>query len=347
MCKIIRFAILGATVLLILGCSSKSEETSANNVEKDLSLSEPTETHMLKDDLELLDDIRTVQPISGDQLIIVDGKPGIYLFENYKMTTRIGTKGNGPCEYEGISSIDISGDTLFVLSPNQNKITSYSISNNECLGEISNEKLSSKAYMYRNGDHFILGSAANAYTPDSAAVMHRFNGDRSLQPLNLTAGELNRVEAPISISRAGLNFGVKENLLFSYFPLTTKLFIWDLDNKSGQSFPLNLDIKREEIKAAGDDMNRIMELIQSDFHLVTNIITTTENVGVVHHGYDEDGDYKILLQLYNIDGTLQRRFTSEHSMMAFYNGQFIELRETTDPNTEYTYEIAYRALEGE
>lgn len=336
------------TSIIVYGCSSHAEEAPAVNEGKSLNILETTETYLLKDDMELLDHINIVQHLGSDRMLIVDNKPSISLFENYEMTGNIGESGAGPCEYEGVSAFDVSSDTVYVLSAAQSKIISYSIESGECLGEISHEELSSQSYIYRTGNQFILGSQAYSFgTPDSTVLMHRLTDDKVMEPLKLNVGDLNRIKTPIALRAAGLDFGVSGKQVFTYFPLTSKLFVLNEQDDSIKSFPVDIDIKREEVKAAGEDIDQLLEIIRGDFEFISRIFTVNDHIALVYqqNAIDTEGS-KYFIQLYSSGGDFLGEFEGDYPFLSFHDDQLVELREVEDPGSDYSYEIAYRKIQG-
>lgn len=338
----------GTIVVLLLfimtGCTAEDADR-RNDGNRELRLSDPVDIQTLNDDLEILDNIHIVHSLDGERLLVADSKPSVSLFENHEMISRIGTSGSGPCEYEHISAIDVIGDTLYVLSANQSKIISFSIDSGECLDETGHPNLSNKFYLTRITDGFIVGRMSYTLaTPDSLPALEKLDDQGTISALDLELGNLNRIKTAVNMRAPGLDFSRHNDELFIYFPLTTDMHVYDIGGNTFRTFPLKLDIRREEITAAGEDINKILEIIRGDFEFVLHTYATDFGLLVQHASNPRSDGASRVARLYSYEGELLGEWALEYEIVASDGDNLLELREAADPASEYSYEIAYRQL---
>lgn len=308
------------------------------------NLSESGESHTLRDDLRLLGNVNEVAPAGENRLVISDNSPGVALFEDYEMVRSYGSEGEGPCEYTSVNSFDISGDTLFVLNTSQAKIITYRISSGECLGERNPSLLSSQYYLERENGYFHTARISyHMMSPDSTRLLFKLRDSGESEAYPLTLGDLNPVQSPIQARAPGLDFARHGNRLYAYFPLTDMLTVLNTGDGSISGIPLRVDLKREEIEEAGEDLNAAVEIIQNQMEWVYPVLSSEEWIAVgVLRNNDDDPVRRV--QFYSHEGAFLGESVVEGRAVAVDGNRLVLLREASDPSGDYTYELAYREV---
>jgi hypothetical protein len=335
-----------SVLLTFIGCSS-GEDTKATASNISISLADSAETHVLKDDLTLLGSLNGMYFIEKDRFIATDNSPGVYLFEDYEMTASFGSAGKGPCEFEQISAVDMNESTLYVLDQSLTKLISYDINTQECLGEMNHEDLGGAHLLHKEegSPSFIIGRTSyTSFSNDSLPLAYRIYEDETSEPLDFNLGRVNAVKSVVNMRASGMNFKKQGNQLFSYYPLTDSLYSISLDDYSVSSIPLGIDIQREEIESDGQDFNKIIEIIQSDFEFMDRYFSSDQWVGVqvVHQATSEEEEPTRVLKFYTHDGNMILEIPAKGRVTNYFNGQLVELYEGQNPNSEYVYSIGFR-----
>lgn len=339
-------SLLSLALLLFLSACSGGDSPEALSSDRTVSLGEISESHPLVDDLKILDSVTEIVSLDGGRYLVQDQEPSVTLFRDYEMVRRYGAVGEGPCEYSGISAIDTSGDSLFVLSASQVKILTYRISTGECLGETSNEELSGRAFLERRGDQFYTARANYITgTPDSTELLYRLNNEGEMESLGLELGTVDPAEAFVTMVAPGLNFASSGDLLYAYYPFTDQMIHYNTANGSLESSPLRIDIRREAIEKAGENVEEIVNIIQNDFQFVQHLVATDRWIALSvgqQNGSDEDA--RLWVQFYEPDGTFIGEAETENRMVGARGNQLILLREASDASADQTYELLYREV---
>ena len=145
---------------------------------------------------------------------------------------------------------------------------------------------------------------------------------------------------------SGMNFEKHDNSLYGYYPMTDSLYSINLDDYSVNSIPLDIDIQRDEIEAAGEDFNKIIEIIQTDFEFMDRYFISDQWVGiqVVHQAASEEEEATRVLKFFTHRGDFIKEIPSTGKTIAFHNGQLVELYEGQNPNSDYVYSIGFRDI---
>lgn len=336
------------TTILALVSASCTKGTSGNEEEQyseNVHLEKPNKIHTLKDDQTPIGRLDEVYVLDENRLLIVEGTPAVRIFDNYEMTRTIGRNGQGPCEYESISAVALRGDSISVLNPTQNKITTYNIENGECLGEINSPSLQTEFYLYRDSISYLTGNMSyTVVTPDTASIFQRVYEDGSVERLDYRLNDLDAVRTVISMRSPALDFSEWGNELFTYFPLTEKIVALNLDNNLVRSFPIEIDIKRDEFNTAGNNVNEVLEIIRGDFQYVRWIHAEEDWVAVQYAQRAEDGgnpDFGLLF--YSPEGAFLGQVKTKYQVVGYGRGKFIELR-TEGLQDDYTFGLAFREV---
>lgn len=342
--------ILSTTVCTFYLSACSSAESQSQTAPAKVSLSDSAETHILVDDLALLGDIGDILFVDDNRFIISDRKPSVSLFKNFKMVATFGAEGKGPCEFTNISAIDVENDTLYVLNSNQSKIIKFDVNTQKCLGEISHKALSTSYYLhFREKNHsFLLGRTSYlAPTPDSTVVMQILDSKGDIRPLDLTLDRINPVDAFVQLRAPGMNFSVSGQTLFAYFPLTDSLYALNLNNLQFQAFPLRINTQREEMESAVSNIDKVLEIIQgNEFQFVTRIASSPDWIAIrTQQQASRKGKKPIThLQFYTHDGKFIGKLSTANETIAFHDDKLVEIRQSTDPDAEYTYSIEFREV---
>ncbi|MDZ7773112.1 MAG: 6-bladed beta-propeller [Balneolaceae bacterium] len=342
-----RLSLLLLLFSLALASCTGGEEPNANAPsERSVTVGDVVESHPLEDDMKILDSVAELVPLGGGRHLVQDRSPSVALFEDYRMVRTYGATGEGPCEYSGISAIDTSGDSLFVLSANQAKVVTYHLETGECLGESGNEAFARRAYLERRGDafytartYYVMGAA------DSTQVLFRIPDGGEAEPLELNVGALDPVETPVTMVAPGLNFLRRDNSLYAYYPFTDQMIRYDMNSGALDRFPLRVDIRREEITKAGENIDEIINIIQNNYQFVQHIVGGADWIAfsvAQQNGSDENAT--MYVQFYEPDGSFIGEIETEERMVAVEDGRLVLLREASDATAEHTYELIYREV---
>lgn len=329
---------------LLAACSGTDEPQSAS--ELTVTLAESGETHVLKDDLRLLADVRQLRPLGEGRMLIADSSPSLSLFEDHEMIRVLGGEGEGPCEYTSISAMDVTGDTAHVLSIRQAKVISYSLSTGECLGETSHESYSAATYLARTGgQYYTARTRFTQGTPDSSHLLYRHAANGEPSPLPVTKQMLDPADTPVPMTYPGQDFARSGRRLFAFFPFTDKLVSFDAASGEADTFPLRINVPKQRMSRTSDP-REIMDIINEDLEFVWKVFATPQWVvaSVVHKNVS-DSTRSGGLQAYTHEGDyVGEAYTSGTSPIALHDGQAIFVSQTEDPSSDYTYRLEYRAF---
>ncbi|MDZ7773111.1 MAG: 6-bladed beta-propeller [Balneolaceae bacterium] len=332
---------LSLLFLLAVSCTGSDQPVDPSELEVSLSGSE--ETHLLKDDMQLLSSIENVMALGDSALLVVDQSPNVALFENHVMTRTFGQQGEGPCEYTRVGAIDVSGDSLYVHAPRQSKVITYRLSTGECTGEVSHESFNAATYLARAGGDFYTARTRYAQSmPDSTRLFFRHARDGEPEPLSFTKSMADPIDTPVPITYPGLNFARSGDMLFAYLPFTRTMISLDANTRETAIHPMELSIPREEIESASDS-RRILELINQQMEYVVRLLATDRWVvaSVVHPG-DAGSDQIRGLQFYTHQGDFIGEVNLDAYRLAIHGNRIIYIRTVEDPSSDYSYEVVYR-----
>ncbi|HBX65445.1 MAG: hypothetical protein CL670_01825 [Balneola sp.] len=337
-----------SVLLAFIGCSSEDEnKTPSSSIS--ISLADSATTHVLKDDMTFLGSIAGIDFLDENRLIISDNSPGVYLFEDYEMVASYGGIGKGPCEFEQVSAFDTFENTLYVLDQSLTKLIYFDIETQECIEEVTHEDFGGVLLLRReeNSPSFILGRTSyTGFSNDSLPLAYRFYDDKTSEALDFTLGRVNAISSMVMLRSSGMNFEKHDNSLYGYYPMTDSLYSINLDDYSVNSIPLDIDIQRDEIEAAGEDFNKIIEIIQTDFEFMDRYFISDQWVGiqVVHQAASEEEEATRILKFFTHRGDFIKEIPSTGKTIAFHNGQLVELYEGQNPNSDYVYSIGFRDI---
>lgn len=334
-------------LFLIAACSTENKDNYAIPENSTFSVSEVNERFQLKDDLATLSLVSKVEFVDDNRMIITDNTPAIYLFENYEMKKIIGRSGKGPCEFETISATELDGDILHVLDSNQRKLISYDLNTQECVAEYDNPLFAGSDYLYKheNGE-FITGRTSYTFlNPDSTKLAFRLTEENEMEGLDFELSRINPVKTLITFRSGGLDFKKSGDKLYGYYPLTDSVYVIDLNDYSVSSLPLDIDIKRKEFEDAGEDMNKVMEIIQGDFEFLDRLFVSDNFLAaMVLSNPSTEGDMKRSLHFYSKDGRFLYELDYPNQIIDIQGNTIVEVEESLDPNSDYSFSLVYRDL---
>lgn len=332
--------------LALISCSGSGNPNGNAPSDRSVSVSEVVESRPLQDDMKILDSVAEVVPLGNGRHLVQDQSPSVALFEDYRMVRTYGAEGEGPCEYHSISAIDTSGDSLFVLSANQAKVITYDLATGECLGETGNEAFTGRTYLEREGDAFYTARTFYVMgTADTTRVLFRVPDSGEMEALDVDVGALNPAQTPVSMVAPGLNFLRSGNYIYAYYPFTDRMIRYNMAEGSVGQIPLRVDIRREEIAKAGENIDEIINIIQNDYQFVQHIAGGEDWIALSlaqQNGSDEDAT--MYVQFYEPDGSFIGEVETDERMVAAEDGRLVLLREASDATAEYTYELIYREV---
>ncbi len=333
-------------MLTFSGCSSEESSASDNTIQT-VSLSEVKKEEALNDDLQLLGTVGNVIMLTDTKWILMDNSPGVYLFEDYVMTASFGEPGKGPCEFEEISAINATEDQVFVMDAMQTKIIAYDLESGECVGEFSQEDLKGAYYLFKeeNKPSFItVNTSYMKLTPDSTNLVHRIYSDEDSEPLNLTFRDIDAAKTIVNMRSNAVGFQHHANKLYFYLPLTDDLQVLNLETDEIHAIPLQIDVKKKELENAGNEVNKILEVIRGDFDFLNKILVADKWIAVQinRQSAREDEEPDRYLQFYTHEGDFIGEISTDRSALGATGNTLIFSKESTDPNSKYTYFVEYR-----
>ncbi len=336
------------TLILLISSACSSDKTpTPDDANRTISLSEVKKEEPLNDDLQFLGTAGNVIMLTDTKWVVMDNSPGVYLFEDYTMTASFGEKGKGPCEFVEVSAIYANSTQVFVLDASQTKIITYDINSGKCVGEINQQDLKGAYYLFKEKNKPSFITANTTYTmrmPDSTSLLHRIFENEDSEPLTLTFGEIDAVKSMLSLRSNTMAFRPYANKLYFYLPLTDNLQILNVETDSIYAFPLQVDIKKKEFENAGGDVNKVLEIIRSDFDFVTNIIANDAWVAIQvnRQSAQEDKEPEMSLQFYAHDGSFLNEVSIDSRVLGSSGNSLIFYTESSDPNSKFTHFVEYR-----
>ncbi|MFN1834993.1 6-bladed beta-propeller [Balneola sp. MJW-20] len=322
--------------LILTSCTQKTPKT-------DLSVDLiPTDSLTLNDGLSRIDGvIMAYHKIGDDQFILGDNKPGLYLFDKNEMIRRFGNIGQGPCEFTEISATDVDDDTLYILSSEQVKIIGFDISSGECVGEFSHKTMSGITHLLKEQDKssfLALKGSLTGLESDSLTILYRLFEDESVESLELKYGRVNAVPSVINFRSPNLTFAPYKNTYYFYLPQTDSLYNYNPESDKLTSFAHGIDLNRNEIEKAGQDFQKMMDLLQKEVKMIGKVYASADWLAIeyIYENIAEDLGQEMSLYFYRHDGTFIAQIPAE-DLIGFEDGKFIQLRETgNDPDFPFS-----------
>lgn len=343
-CKSLLFVLCSA---LVISCTSTTDTSpDASGSTPNISLADSGETHLLRDDMQPLTGAPIAMVAREDTLFVADSDPFVALFVNHEMTRTFGRSGKGPCEYVEVDALTSNGDSLFVLSASQGKIITYHVSTGECLGEIQHQSLQRSSYLERAGGTFLTGRPGSPVgSSDSTRLLHRLNGDGTMEAMPLDKGTFDPVPIRAPFSPPGINFARSGNLLYYPYTLSQVLGVADLATGEIDSFALHHEIDREAFaERSGEPGGTISVLNEGLAELVWRVHATQRWVAVYTLRIFGEKENQGKIYFYTPGGKLIHERTLDSPPRAVLGNRMLYVEPTDDGESGYAYQVEYREV---
>ena len=161
-------------LLLMVACGQNASTTT--DTKTDVESSDSPERYIFDDGNPPISDIRAYRSLGADSALIVDRRRGIFLLVSDRRVSSVGSSGEGACEFQGVTSFSVVGDTVFVLNRLQGRLLGYSIRSGECLSEFISQELVKFSGMIRVGASFYFTrNSVNATTDPETVLLYRMD----------------------------------------------------------------------------------------------------------------------------------------------------------------------------
>lgn len=279
-----------------------------------------------------ISDIRSYTIIAGDSSLVFDRDNGIFVLASNVRKDRIGAIGQGPCEFQDVTSYAVVEDTVFVLDRSSSKIVGYSIQDNTCLQETIDPGLVSFSSVVRVGSSFFLGrNSVNAAMDSNTALLVELTESGEFKDLGLRKSDL---EADLLMvpMRSQRTQRIKEKNGVIYFLLPYSHRVWSYDVRSDRIGHIALTHGSGDISgyATATDFNSIGKAIQ-EIEKEIELFLLDEQVAV----FSLMGN-KWILRSYSYSGTLLAEHDVTLQNIFFEDrGVFYALDSTEDEDRPY------------
>ena len=284
-------------ILFFMGCYNSENEFQKVQVDDN------TTRYILIDDGPPLSQIFRVEPIGNDSLLILDDTGQLQLFVKNKFVRTIGTRGRGPCEYNGVRHFTFKGDSLYILDPSTTKIVYYSINTGKCLGELISPKLSDFSTLIRlDGVFYLLHTEYSVTTNLNKVLLFKMSDNAVMTPLGLQFSDVNP-NVLLTPVRAYSLMKSKDNVIYIILPLSDKIWMYNIESHTTNYHELSLDgyddLKDYKMSSNMDDLIRILDNSEAVFglYLLENAIAVVTRTGIYPDArwkikfYDYNGNY--------------------------------------------------------
>lgn len=175
-------------------------------------------------------------PVGQDSALTVDFEGGVYLFIDDRRAGMLGRRGRGPCEYEEVTSLSVVGDTVFIFDRRLTRILGYSIGTGECEAEVSHPDLIRVGKFGRVGGwYYVLHSSVTSWLPEDYVLLHRLDDEGTLEPLELTVGDLQAHFFSQGVQLRSWRGEIQEHEGGLYFTIPLSHRVWRYDIQSGEA----------------------------------------------------------------------------------------------------------------
>jgi hypothetical protein len=293
---------------------------------------------VLIDDGPPLSQIFYIESIGGDSLIALDDFAQVQLYVDNKFYKSIGIHGRGPCEYNAVRHISLNGDTLFILDPSTAKIVYYSLTTDECLGELILPELSDFSSFVRfGGSYYLLHTGYSVATNLNKRLFFRLDDDMSLTALGIRFADIqaNVMLPPI---QKYVSMRTKDDIIYMEFPLTDKLWLYNTGNGRIGSFELSLDGFDREFKSVSDP-DEIMRVFNEVIELISGLYMLEDKIAVIS-GNGTYPDRTIKIRFLTYEGRPLGEITTDLYVFRVTERIFSRLtEESDDPDARHPYII--------
>ena len=247
-------------LLLMMACGQNASTTNDTKADEPPSVS--PERYIIDDADPPISGIRAYSPLGADSALIVDSE-GIFLLVSDRRVGTLGTLGEGACEFQGVTSFSVVGDTVFVLNRLQGRLLGYSIRSGECLSEFISQELTKFSAMIRVGGSFYFTmNSVNAATASEAVLLSKMDTHGNLTPLNFRKSDLGVDLLPIPVRTPRLaQIKEKDGVIYFLLPSTNK--VWTYNTLEDQVSHFDLVHDSPDISNMSDsrDLAAISEVV--------------------------------------------------------------------------------------
>lgn len=237
-------------LLLMVACGQNASTTT--DTKTDEVPLDPPERYIFDDADPPISDIRAYRPLGVDSALIVDNRKGIFLLVSDRRVSTLGTLGEGACEFQGITSFSVVGDTVFVLDRLRGRLLGYSIKSGDCVSEfISQELIRFSAVIRVGASFYFTRNSVNAATDPEAVLLYKMDNQGNFTPLDLRKSDLGVDLLPIPVRTARLA-QIKEKDDVIYFLLSTTHKVWAYNILEDQVSRFDLDHDSPDISNLSD-----------------------------------------------------------------------------------------------
>ena len=298
-------------LLLLLSVACGQNASTTTDTRADESPSDSPERYIFDDADQPISGIRAYRSLGADSALIVDNRRGIYLLVSDRRASTLGASGEGACEFRGITSFSVVGDTVFVLDRLQGRLLGYSIRSGECLSEFISQELVKFSAMIRvGGSFYFTRNSVNAATAPETVLLSKMDTQGNFTPLDLRKSDLgvDLLLVPIRTVRLA-QIKEKDGVIYFLLPLTHK--VWAYNILEDQVSRLDLLHESPDISNMSDsgDLAAISEVVgkielESDIFLFDAylIVASRNEGGWMRSRYSYSGE---LLAREKVSGDMQ------------------------------------------
>ncbi len=255
------YVIVVSFLLLTVACGQNASTTT--DTKTDVAPSNSPERYIFDDGTPPISDIRAYRSLGADSALIVDRRRGIFLLVSDRRVSSVGSSGEGACEFQGVTSFSVVGDTVFVLNRLQGRLLGYSIRSGECLSEfISQELIKFSAFIRVGASFYFTRNSVNAATDPEAVLLYKMDTQGNFMPLNLRKSDLgvDLLLTPIRTVRLA-QIKEKDGVIYFLLPLTHKVWAYNILEDQVSHFDLVHDSPDISNMSNSQDIAAISEVV--------------------------------------------------------------------------------------
>lgn len=320
------FPYLFVLLLLLLTVACGQNASTTTDIKADEARSDSPERYIIDDADPLISGIRAYRPLGADSALIVDNRRGIYILVSDRRVSTLGVSGEGACEFRGITSFSVVGDTVFVLDRLQGRLLGYSIRSGECLSEFISQELIKYSAMIRvGGSFYFTRNSVNAATAPEAVLLSKMDNQGNFAPLDLRKSDLgvDLLRAPIRTVRLA-QIKEKDGIIYFLLPLTHKVWTYNTLEDQVSQFDLVHDSPDISNMSDSGDLAAISEVV-GKIELELDIFLFDTDFVVVSR--NESG---FMRSRYSYSGELLARERVSGDMQLEEGGEFYRLEAIND-----------------
>jgi len=283
-------------LLLMVACGQNASTTT--DTKPDETPSDSRERYIFDDADPPISGIRAYRPLGADSALIVDSE-GIFLLVSDRRVSSLWASGEGACEFRGITSFSVVGDTVFVLDRLQGRLLGYSIRSGECLTEFNSEEFIKYSAVIRVGGSFYFTvNSVNAATAPEAVLLSRMDTQGNFTPLDFRKSDLgvDLLPIPVRIPRLA-QIKEKDGVLYFLLPSTNKVWIYNIIEDHVSHFDLVHDSPDISNMSDSRDLAAISEVVgkielEIDIFLFDTqfVVASVSEVGWMRSRYSYSGE---------------------------------------------------------